>query len=103
MLSKFRPHSNLCMLEVSDPKDDVDTVDTLVAVDFFVINCFFNGGVVKASFESSKEFVLDERKLNLEDLGYCLVSRPGRSFVVKSLRAFFGDDLPLVASVIFLV
>ena len=54
ILSKSRAQSNLCMLEVSDLKDSVDTVDTVEAVDSFVVNYFFDGGIVKASFKHFK-------------------------------------------------
>ncbi len=66
MFSKSRAQSNLRMLEVSDPKDAVDTVDTIEAVDLFIVNYFFGGGILKASFESFQELVLDECKCNLE-------------------------------------
>ncbi len=103
MLSKSRAQSDLRMLEVFDLKDAIDTVDAVEAVVFFVVNCFFNGVIMKASFEHFKEFVLDKREHNPKELGSCLVLRPGSFFVVDSLHSFFQDNLPLVVSVIFLV
>ncbi len=78
-------------------------MDATEAVDFFVIDCFFDGFPVKASFQNFVKFVLDERKRDLKELGSCLVLWPGCSFVIEFLQAFFEDNLQLVASVIFLV
>ncbi len=80
MLSKSRAQSHLCMLGVSDLKDTVDTVNPIQAVYFFVIDCFFDGGIVKVPFKRFEEFVLEEHKASSKSWG---------------LAWFHGRDSPL--------